>query len=50
MTLVLKPLGRGNWATLRMTLEGSRAQALLFQVGAIIVLAGLRYRICKVTA
>lgn len=50
MTLMLKPIGRGNWAPLTMTLEGSRAQALLFQPGSIIVLAGLRYRICKVTA
>lgn len=48
--LVLRPLGRGNWATLRMVLDGSRAQPLLFRVGSTIVLAGLTFRICEVHA
>lgn len=46
--LVLKPLGRGNWAPLRLTLDGSRAQPLLFRVGSTIELAGLTFRICEV--
>ncbi len=50
MTLVLKPKGRGNWTALHITIEGSRAQSLLFPIGAEIVLAGLTFRICKVSA
>lgn len=50
MTLVLKPRGRGNWTPLTVTIEGSRAQALLFQVGATFVLAGHSFRICKVSS
>ncbi len=50
MTLTLKPKGRGNWHTLLLAIDGSRAQALLFQVGDLIPLAGVVYRICKVSA
>lgn len=50
MTLVLKPKGRGNWAPMVVTLEGPRAQPLLFRVGSTIVLAGLTFRICEVHA
>ena len=32
-----------------LTIEGSRAQPLLFRTGSLIVLAGLSFRICKVT-
>ena len=48
--LVLKPVGRGNWAALRLVLEGTRAQPLLFRVGSTIELAGLMFRICEVHA
>lgn len=48
--LVLRPIGRGNWAPLRMVLDGSRAQPLLFRVGSTIELAGLTFRICEVHA
>lgn len=50
MILTLKPKGRGNWHELVMAIEGSRAQALLFQIGQTITLAGIVYRICKVSA
>lgn len=50
MTLLLKPKGRGNWSGLTLSLDGSRAQPLLFRVGELITLAGVVYRICKVTA
>lgn len=50
MTVELKPTGRGNWATLVMQLQGDRAQPLLFRVGEVIVLAGVPFRICKVTS
>ena len=48
--LVLKPRGRGNWSTLELRIDGSRAQPLLFRVGESITLAGVVYRICKVAA
>jgi hypothetical protein len=48
--LVLKPVGRGNWSALRVTLDGTRAQPLLFRVGSTIELAGLLFRICEVHA
>lgn len=50
MTIELKPLGRGNWAPLVMQLDGARAQPLLFRVGEVIKLAGVSFRICKVTS
>lgn len=48
MILVLRPLGRGNWAPLRMELDGTRAQPLLFRVGSVIELAVAKFRICEV--
>lgn len=48
--LLLKPKGRGNWSTLQLRLDGDRAQALLFNVGDTITLAGIVYRICQVSA
>lgn len=50
VTLTLRPRGRGNWSTLTMQLDGDRAQPLLFRVGSTVVLAGVTFRICKVTA
>ena len=50
MTLLLKPKGRGNWAPLELTITGSRAQPLLFRIGELITLAGIVYRIHKVTS
>ena len=48
MVLELKPVGRGNWATLVATITGKRAQPLLVTPGDKIVLGGITYRICKV--
>jgi len=38
VTVVLKPLGRGNWSP------------LLVRVGECIVLAGITFRVCEVRA
>lgn len=48
--LTLKPRGRGNWSVLLLRIEGDRAQPLLFKVGETLMLAGIVYRICKVSA
>lgn len=50
MILELKPVGRGNWSVLTMQLSGDRAQPFLFHVGGEILLAGIPFRICKVTS
>ena len=46
--LILKPKGRGNWATLVVSVEGSRASSLLIHVGQLVPLGGILYRICRV--
>lgn len=49
MTLTLKPKGRGNWAIVTMELAGVGVKPLLFPVGSTLVLAGITFRICKVS-
>ena len=53
MMLILKPVGRGNWAIVKMTVNAPadlfpalRAQQVA--VGMVIDFAGLRLRICEV--
>ncbi len=53
MTLILKPKGRGNWATVVMTVDAPadlfpalRAQPV--HVGMVIDFAGLQLRVCEV--
>ena len=48
--LLLKPVGRGNWAPLTLRLDGTRAQPLLVRVGDRIELAGVTWRVCEVRA
>ena len=48
MTITLRPIGRGNWATLTMVLEGDRASPLFIRIGQRIFLGGLTFRICRV--
>lgn len=48
MTVIAKPVGRGNWAKLTIKLSGTRAQPLLVNVGDRFEMAGLTWRICKV--
>ena len=50
MILTLKPIGRGNWSTLTLRLDGTRAQPLLVRVGELINLAGVTWRVCEVMA
>lgn len=46
--LVLKPKGRGNWASLTVAIEGKRASPLLIRVGQTFQLGGVVWRIAKV--
>jgi hypothetical protein len=48
MTLVLKPRGRGNWRAVRVMLDGARHLPLMFSVGDLVSLGGVRWRICAV--
>lgn len=46
--LILKPQGRGNWASLTVAIEGKRASPLLVRAGQLLTLGGVVFRICKV--
>lgn len=46
--LLLKPKGRGNWATATMAIESARLAPLLVRVGATFELGGVLWRVCKV--
>jgi hypothetical protein len=50
MTLILRPIGRGNWRTTRMQIDGGHALPLLFRVGERLPMGGLIFRICEVIA
>ena len=50
MTLTLKPIGRGNWTTITMTVEGDRANPLLVKIGDTIEIGGITFRVTEVTA
>jgi len=48
MTLILRPTGKGNWRTARMSIEGGHALPLLFRVGQLLPMGGITFRICEV--
>jgi hypothetical protein len=50
MILTLRPVGRGNWKTVTIRIEGTRALPLLVSVNDRIPLGGITYRIVKVQA
>lgn len=50
MILILRPIGRGNWRTTRMQIEGGHALPLLFRVGQLLPMSGVTFRICEVIA
>lgn len=50
MTLILRPIGRGNWRQTRMQIEGGHALPLLFRVGQRLPIGGVVFRICEVSA
>lgn len=48
MTLILRPIGRGNWRPTRMHIDGGHALPLLFRVGQRLSLGGVEFRISEV--
>lgn len=46
--LILRPIGRGNWKTAQLSVDGVRAQPLLVKVGDKFTLAGVTWRVVKV--
>lgn len=50
MTVICKPLGRGNWAPLRLQYAGPQMAPFVVRVGETFNLAGVVWRVCEVTA
>lgn len=49
MTLVIRPVGRGNWRPVRMTIDDpQRAGPMLVQPGARFELGGVVWRVVRV--
>ena len=46
--LILRPVGRGNWATAELSISSDRAQPLLVKVGDRFELAGVTWRVVRV--
>lgn len=50
MTLILRPVGRGNWNTMTMRLDADMGFLALIRVGERISLGGITWRVCEVKA
>ena len=48
MTLILRPIGRGNWRTTSLQISGGHALPMEFRVGQRLPLGGVVFRICEV--
>jgi hypothetical protein len=48
VTLILRPKGRGNWATTTLVLQGAHALPLLIRAGQTFSLGGVNFRIVQV--
>lgn len=48
MTVLLKPLGRGNWTPMRLEYAGQQLVPLFVRVGAVMEFGGLKWRVCQV--
>lgn len=46
--LILKPQGKGNWASVTVAIEGPRASPLLIRAGQVFTLGGVVWRIFRV--
>jgi hypothetical protein len=46
--LILKPKGRGNWRTSTLHIEGAHQLPLMVEVGQVITIGGVVFRICEV--
>lgn len=50
MTVVCKPVGRGRWNPLVLQYSGPQMAPFVVRVGEVFNLAGIRWRVCEVTA
>ena len=48
MTVVLKPKGKGNWASVTMRIDGRHVTPLSMRVGQLLTIGGVVFRVCKV--
>lgn len=48
--LTLRPIGRGNWTTVTMMIQGTRATPLLVRVGDKVPVGGIVFRVVRVQA
>lgn len=48
MTIVCKPVGRGNWKPIVLNVVGDRAAPLLVKIGDKLTLANIQFRICEI--
>lgn len=48
--LTLRPIGRGNWRTVTMKIDGARAAPLLVRVGDKVPVGGIVFRVVRVQA
>lgn len=48
MTLVLKPIGRGNWRAMTWPIDERRVPRLLVAVGQRIAIGGITFRIARI--
>ena len=48
MTLILRPIGRGNWRPVPWLLDEARLPPMLIKVGDRFTLGGLEWRVSKV--
>ena len=50
MTIILRPVGRGNWSTVTVEVAGTRATPLLVRKNDRLTLGGIIYRVVSVQA
>jgi len=50
MTIVLRPIGRGNWKPSTLHVEGDRIGPLLVRVGMRLTIADVVFRVAEVRA
>lgn len=50
MTLILRPIGRGNWKPTRVQIQSRHCAPFCFVVGQRIELGLITFRVCEVIA
>lgn len=46
--MILKPKGKGNWATVTVQIDGRHVTPLSVRVGQLMPIGGIVFRICEV--